>query len=212
MLPYSAEVLFALHARYLQELWPIALPVAILTLGTPALALNRAPDGGRIAAGLLALAWLWVGLVFQLHYFAVINFAAPVYAGLFVAQSLLLFWWGPLRDRLRLAFRQDGRGRVGSLILIYAVIVYPLLDRVGENADGAVRLAGLAPGPTALFTIGLLLHARDRAPLPLLAIPLAWSLVAGFSGWVLGLPADLLAPVPAVFGVAAAVWYGRAGR
>jgi hypothetical protein len=47
------------------------------------------------------------------------------------------------------------------------------------------------PGPTALFTLGLLLLAEGRGRLHLAILPLAWAAVAGFEGWVLGLLHDL---------------------
>ena len=193
MLPYTAEVLFALYARYLGELWPASITLMLLTAAVLFLAWRAEPLAGRLAGGLLALGWLWVGAVFHLHYFATINFAAPLYAGLFVLQGLLLVWYGPLRGRLVMRLRSDGPGWFGSLVVLFAALGYPLLDLLSGHPLDWPRLVGLAAGPTALFTLGMLLHSVGPTPLPLLAVPVIWSLVAAYSGWVLGLAADLAA-------------------
>ena len=209
MLPYTAEVLFALHARYLGELWPAAVALCALTLAVLCIAWRGRPGGGRLAGGLLALGWLWVGAVFHLHYFAAVNFAAPLYAGLFILQGLLLVWYGPVRGRLAMRRGTDGPGWIGTIVVLLAILGYPLLDVVSGYPIEWPRLVGLAAGPTALYTLGLLLHTTGRTPLPLLAVPTTWSLVAGFSGWVLGLPADLgLAPLAAI-ALGAAWWKNR---
>ena len=209
MLPYDAEALLALYSRYLRELWPITALLPLLTLSVIPAAAFGARYGGRVAGALLASGWLWVGLVFQFNYFARINFAAPPYAGLFVLQGVLLIWQGPIRQRLGLRLRTDLAGWLGILIGLFALLIYPLLDYLAGQPASNLRLAGLAPGPTALFTLAVLLHSAGHIPLHLLAIPVAWSSIAGFSGWVLGMPGDLVMPLPAILALAAALIRNR---
>lgn len=198
MLPYTAEVLFSLYGRYLREWWLPGALVLVLTVAVLYLAAGRRPRGRRAAAGLLAVGWLWVGVVFHHGYFADIHFAAPVYVGLFVAQGLALLWAGPLRGRLALRFRSDAAGWVGSALIVSALIGYPLADHLSGYPADSPRLVGLAAGPTALFTLGALMHVADRTPGHLLVVPVLWALIAGFSGWVLDIPADLAAPFLAI--------------
>jgi hypothetical protein len=209
MLPYTAEVAFSLFARYLAETWPFAIAVALLTLSLLPIGWRRTPLGGRAAGTLLAIGWLWVGAVYHLGYFANINFAAPLYGGLFVLQATLLAWHGVWRDRLVLRLRGDAAGGIGLALVLLAWIAYPVADALAGHPPDAPRLPGLAPGPTALFTLGLLLNATRPVPLYLLLIPLAWSLVAGFNGWVLAVPADLFLPLPALAALGAALWARR---
>lgn len=209
MLPYTAEVAFSLFARYLAETWPFAIAVALLSLSLLQFVWRRTPLGGRAAGGLLAIGWLWVGAVYHLGYFAAINFAAQLYAGLFVLQAALLAWHGAWRDRLALRLHGDAAGRIGLALVLLAWIGYPLADVLAGHPLDAPRLPGLAPGPTALFSLGLLLNATRPVPLHLLLIPLAWSLIAGFNGWVLAVPADLCLPLPALVALGAALWARR---
>ena len=208
MLPYDAQALFALYARYLHELWLFALPLLILMLSMLAWIPRGGPAIGRIVAGVLALGWLWVGLVFPGFYFTDLNFAAPLYAGLFILQGLLLSWQGGLRGRLVFGYRRDAAGWVGWLILLYALVAYPLLDYL-DGHTAVLRLSGLAPGSNVLLTTGLLLHTAGRVPWYLFVIPVIWAFIAGFSGWVLGLWADLIMPLVVVMLLPALVWRSR---
>lgn len=200
MLPYSAEALFALHGRLLEALWPFALPLALLTLlAAPALAFARRAWAARLLWGVVAAGWLWTGAVFHLGHFADFNFMAPVYAGLFLLQGGLLAWHGVVRNRLSGGWRGRRAAAPGALAVLFALAGYPVIDAMGGGPPG-VRLAGLAPGPTVLLTLGLLALVGGRPPRHLLVVPLLAAGAAGLQGWVLRLPADVLA---AALGLAA---------
>jgi hypothetical protein len=201
MLPFTAEALFALVARYNQALWPA--PPLVLALGLlallptlrPARAGCRPADAGdRAVAAFLALAWLWVGVFHHGLRFAAINFAAPAYGALFVLEGLLLAWSGVVRGGLAFRARGGPLGRAGFGLAAAALVLLPLADGLSGRGWWAVRLVGLAPEPTAAFTLGMLLLARGRATLPLAVLPLLWTLVAGVTAWILAIPQDLALP------------------
>lgn len=198
MLPYGDDVLFALYRRFLLELWPIALPLAVLTVAALPAALRFGTAGARFAAIVMGFAWIWVGAVFHLQYFATINFAAPVYGWLFVLQGLLILGHGVRHPRFTLTPTFGHRRASALLVITFAVIAYPVLDQLDGASAWPLRLVALAPAPTALFTLGLLALAEQRIPTGLWIIPVGWSAVAGYNGWVLGLPADLATPVVAL--------------
>jgi hypothetical protein len=52
-------------------------------------------------------------------------------------------------------------------------------------------LFGIAPCPTTIFTIGVLLMASDRLTLWLSIIPIAWALIGTSAALFLGVPEDL---------------------
>lgn len=194
MLPYDAEVLYAFFAQYARAIWPAGPLAALLAAVVLLLALRplAGAASGRIVTGLLALAWGWVGWGFFLERFAQLNFAAPLYGGLFLLQALLLLLWAAMPSR-RPGFRFEGGGlsRSGLVLALVALAVLPLAGPLAGEGWAAAPLVGLMPGPTALFTLGLLLLAEGRGPLHLAILPLLWAAVAGFEGWVLGLPHDL---------------------
>jgi hypothetical protein len=208
VLPFSAEVLFALHERYLAALWPAAWLATTLAVAAIAAVWRPFAGGDRAVAAALGVAWLVAGAAFHLSWFARLNFAAPVYAGLFLMEGALLLWLGVVHGRL--AFRRQGLGGGAGLALAaLALAGYPVADGLTRPEWGGLRLAGLAPGPTALLTLGLLLTAA-RPPLALMLIPALWCLLAGATGWILGLPADLALPPLAAAALGLALWRRKA--
>ena len=71
------------------------------------------------------------------------------------------------------------------------------------------RVVGLAPGPTAVFTLGMLLLCAGRTPLHLAVLPLLWTLIAGATAWVLAIPQDLPLPVAGIGAFALMLWKNR---
>ena len=212
MLPYDTEAFFALFQRYLDDSGNLIWIAPLLSVVGCLLLMQRGAILRRLGATLLALAWLWIGWVFHGHYFAQINFAAPVYAGLFIAEAALLLWQGALLDRI--AVRWNGRitDWIAIVLAVLALIVFPLSDYLAGQPLSGVRTVGLAAAPTALLTIGILLVAVEPVPRQLVVIPFIWTCVSGFSGWVLSIPHDLLLPLPAAVGLVAMIARHRGYR
>jgi hypothetical protein len=174
MLPFTAEILFSSFEQYNRALWPLPVVAPALALAIVGLALRPVRHGDRAIGGLLALAWLWVGVGYHFLHLAAIDFAAPAYGALFVLQGLLLLWTAVIRDDLAFRFTGDLFGWCGLALALAAVLAWPLADGLWGRGWPGLRVVGLAPGPTAIFTLGMLLGA-GRAPLHLAIIPLLWA-------------------------------------
>ena len=208
MFPFDAEVLSSGYAHYNAAVWP-AQPFA-LALALAALWLAVAPrrGSGRVIGALLAAGWIWCGLVFFLHHWAPLDFMAPLYAGAFVLQAALLLFSLVWRRR---PFRapSDGAGFVALALAGLALFGLPLISGLGEAGFAAARIVGLAPGPTVLFTLALLLLLEGRPPWLLLPIPLLWCAVAAVTGWALGVTESLAVPLLALPAFALFAWQAR---
>jgi hypothetical protein len=206
MLPFTADVLFSSFGQYNRALWPV--PVLAWALGLAALALTLRPvrHGDLAIGGLLAAAWLWTGVGYHILHFATINFAAPLYGAFFVLQGVLLAWAGAFRRSLAFRFRGDLFGWAGLVLVIAALALLPLADWQTGHDLHSLRIAGLAPTPTAAFTLGLLLLMDSRAPLHLAVIPLLWALVAGATGWILAIPQDVAVAVAGLAAFCLILW------
>lgn len=194
MLSFDAEVLSALFAGINRSLWPWQIACVAVALAALCLAVSRHRWAGRGIGVVLAGAWLVCGLVFHLTYFADISFTAPAYGALFLAQAALLAWSLVLRGRTAFAFRPGIAAWAGWLAVAYALVAVPLIALWGEGLE-TTRVVALAPGPTAVFTLGLLMLGTARIPLHLLLLPCLWCLIAGATGWSLGIAEDLALPV-----------------
>ena len=212
MLPFTADVLFSNFGQYNRALWPLPVLAWLLALAAILLTLRPVRSGDRVIAGLLAAGWLWIGYGYHYLQFAAINFAAPVYAVFFVLQGLLLAWTGVARRGLAFHFHADAFGWAGLALALAATLGWPLADLLTGHGWESVRLVGLAPGPTAVFTLGLLLLTDGPTPLRLTLIPLLWTFVAGATAWVLAIHQDLVQPAAALGVLGLAVWKNRGRR
>jgi hypothetical protein len=205
MLPFDADALFAAFAQQNRTLWPAPAVAFVLALGTVVLAVRPRPWSAKVIGIALAAGWLWVAIGWHLLVFAGLNFMAPLYAAAFLAEAILLAW-ATWRGRLAFRFRHGPSGWVGLALATVALAGYPWLDRFAGQDWAAVRIAGLAPCPIALLTIGLLLLSDGRRPLLLLLIPVLWTLVAGATGWSLGIPHDAVLPLASIAAISVILW------
>lgn len=209
MLPYTTEVLFSLFDQYNRQIWPLHIVFYGLAIVSIALMLWPNRHGARIISLMLAAAWAWTAMAFHYLQFATINFAAPFYALLFLVQALLLVWSGVFGNRIDYRLRVDLFGGIGLALMLYALAGCPLLDWLAGNDWHSVRLFGVAPQPTMVFSAGVLLLARPRTPLYLLAIPVLWALIAGATAWVLQLTQDYVACGAVIVTSFLAIWKNR---
>jgi Family of unknown function (DUF6064) len=209
MLPFTADVLFSSFEQYNRALWPLPVLAFVLALAAILLTLRPVRGGDRAIGALLTIAWLWVGIGYHLLHFAAIDFSAPLYGVFFVLEGLLLAWTGAIRGKLAFRFRAEPSGWIGLVLALAATVAWPLADWLWGSGLPSVRLVGLAPAPTALFTLGLLLLIDGRTPLHLTVIPLLWTLVAGATGWILGIRQDLALPVAGLCGFVLILWKNR---
>lgn len=204
LLMFAPETYYRLFARLNEAVWP--LPIVMLALGTliPLLLRSSPPWPKRLAAALLAASWLWVAWAYHLQRYAVVNWAAPWFAALFAAEALLLVWIGVIRGKFHGKGAEALTRRTGLVLIGLGLGVYPFLNPLMDHDWRQAECFGIAPDPTAIATLGMLLMAR-KAPWPLWIGPAAWCLVTGLTLWALQAPHAFLPPLAALLAVAAAL-------
>ena len=188
-------------------LMPLPLLLPPLALAVLLLARSRLAWRGRIAGALLCAFWAGSGFLFLWQRYAAINWAAVWLAAGFAVQIALLLWLAVLRDGLAFAPARPGRtyswrARLGTLILGYAALGWPLHAPLLGRPWLQAEVVGLAPDPTALATLGLLLMAGGRAATALLALPLVWCAISLLTLWTM--EAAEFWPLAAASGIALA--------
>ncbi|MGX4643263.1 DUF6064 family protein [Massilia sp. SYSU DXS3249] len=177
LLMFSKTTYFRLFELHNLALWPaqlLALAAGIALL----LCLLRGGDrAGRLAAALLALAWLSVAWGYFAEHYATINTAAPYYAIGFALQAVLLLWLASRRPAPRLTTPVGTLGKLSFGIALLALLGFPLLAPLGERPWTQAELFGLAPDPTVGMTLGALL--LWRASWLLWIVPLLWCAITG---------------------------------
>lgn len=208
-LMFSPRTYWRLFELVNEAAWPLQ-PLLLLAGLAGVAALVRGRHWPALGAGLSA-AWVLTAVLFVQQRYLPINWAAAFALpaiGLLVLLLPLLGW----RARQGVA-RGPWVRRVALVLALWALLLHPLLAPLAGRPWAQAELTGLAPDPTALFTLALLL-ALPRAPglgwrvLTALAwaVPLAW---CAFSAFMLATMASAQAGV-LLLGAAAALLAARA--
>lgn len=200
---FSADTYRRLFELYNRDLWPlhfVALAAGVVVL---VLALRRSRS--RVVATILAAAWLWVAWAFHLERYATIQIAARWFAAAFALEALLLVWIGVVRDGLRTGSPIRPVQRLGLALFGFALLLQPLIVPLLGRGWSSVELFGLAPDPTAVATLGVVLFAGDRVRWPLFVIPILWCATSGTTLWAMREPGALAAPIAAAIALVLAI-------
>ena len=188
-LMFSPRTYWRLFELYNGEVWPahaLAMTAGLTVIG---LAAARGALAWRAIAVLLALAWLWVGWAFHWQRYASINWAAQYLAAAFLVQAVLLLAAAAMPQRAAPASPPTGMQRLGLAMATAGVLFYPLAGWAVGRPWTQAEVFGIAPEPTALATLGLLLAAGPVPSQPvraaLGAIPLLSLLLGIATLWVM---------------------------
>jgi hypothetical protein len=195
MLLFSREQFFQLFADYNASIWPMQMVLVLAAVGA-LIASMRAPARAAIWPPLiLASLWIWSGVAYHIVFFRRINPAAAIFGSLFVLQGLVLIV-AAAQKHVVLRLRSSVRGWLGAMIVLYALVGYPLLGMALGHEYPAAPTFG-APCPLTIFTFGLLLWNEDRTPWYVLVIPVGWTAIGSLAAFSLGVREDLGMPMAA---------------
>ncbi len=202
---FSRAAYFRLFELYNAAIWPAQIAVFALGVAILERSLRGGTRAGRAIAALLAAGWLWVAIAFHAARYATLNTAAPVFAWIFAIEAALLLWIGVVRGRLLFGRPETAWEWCGFVLFVFALAVLPFAALLCGRGLRAAEIFGLAPDPTAVGTLGLLLMSKSRPRWPLMIIPTIWCVATGAILSVLKTPDFWIAPLAAVIGVTAAV-------
>ena len=211
LLLFSPQTYYRLFELYNTAWWPLHL--LALVLGVAMLVLTRHGDvrAGRAIAAILALSWLWVAWGFLWQRYASINLAAGYFAWAFAAQGLLLIWVGVVRARW-VPTTTAIQFRAGLGLLLFALFALPVLGLLFGRSWLQAEVFGMAPDPTALATLGVLLMAGGRGSYALYPIPVVWCLITGATLWTMEAPDFAIMPIAALLAVGVAIGHAYKHR
>ena len=199
-LPFSQSEFLEVFAAYNTAIWPLQIAATVLGLLAIALVFAASSWSDRVISTVLALLWGMTGVGYQWLYFREINPAASPFGALFVLAASVFLIEGTLRDRIRFRPRAGITGWLAALLIGYAIAVYPATGLLITHPYPQTPLFGVAPCPTTIFTLGMLLLARHPRPFLLAALPIVWSLIGTSAALLLDVPQDV------VLIAAAATW------
>lgn len=211
-MPFTREQFFELFGAYNAAFWPAEVVAYLLGIAAVLALVRPGRAAGQLISAILAILWLWTGLFYHMVYFARINPAAYVFGALFVAQAALFVLAGVSGSRLAFRFAQKPVKLLGAALIAYALVIYELLGLVAGHGLMQGPLFGVAPCPTVIFTLGVLVLAEPPVPWWLLPIPLAWAVIGTSAALTFGVAEDLGLAVAAVLVLVSLQLAGRQNR
>lgn len=196
-LPFSTEQFLGVFRAY-NEAVGIA-PALLIALALTAIVVSRgrAPSRHRIVAGVLAVLWLWAGVVYHWGFFTSINPIAKVFGALFVAQALALAYLGVWRGRIIFDPQHAAAEITGWVGIVYALLIYPGLGWAFGHGYPAGPSFG-APCPITIFFFSMMLWTRPPVSWALFIVPFGWAALGMSAAIQLGILEDLAMPALAV--------------
>jgi Family of unknown function (DUF6064) len=92
-----------------------------------------------------------------------------------------------VRGRLPIAASRTTPSTAGLALFLYALVLHPLMAMLAGRPIEAAEVFAIAPDPTAIATLGLVLMVRGGpATWLLIAVPSGWCLVSWATLYVMG--------------------------
>ena len=92
-LPFTRDQFLGVFGSYNESLWPFVLALWLVSFAA-LICFVRDPGRCRFINVILVTQWLWSAIAYHAAFFARINPAAWLFAGLFLTQALLFFSYG----------------------------------------------------------------------------------------------------------------------
>lgn len=200
-LPFSIEQFLNVFQSYNETVWPMQIFLNLLAILCIVLLFRKTVYSGRLISLIIAFLWLWMGVVYNIIFFAGINKAAYIFGSMFIIESLLFFYYGVLRAQFEFKAERSLSTYAGLLLIIFALLLYPLLGLAFGHTYPKSPTFGL-PCPTTIFTLGVLFFLKGKITVKIVLLPLIWSAIGFSAALTLGIFEDtglLLAGLITVF-------------
>ncbi len=188
--PFTTEEFLRVFERYNLTVWPMQYIFILMAVAAIFLAVRKSAYSGRLITLILSIFWLWMGAVYHISFFTIINKAAYIFGAVFIVQGALFLFAGILRNRLSFTFKNNIYGITGVILMVFALLLYPLICYRLDHIYPFSPTFGL-PCPTTIFTFGMLLWADHKFPGYLFIIPLLWSAIGFTASFSLGMKEDV---------------------
>lgn len=173
--------------------WPSHLIIIAFASFCTVLVVKASDWAGNLLANIVAVVWTLSGWMFFIGAGSDVSVLSVGYGLVCLAQAALFLWLGAVLKGLRVEAGLGVRGVVGLALMAYTTFAQiPIAFAAGADWPAASVL-GVAPGATAIFTVGALLVTADRPPALLTVVPTALVFASGIAAVSSGTVEDLMA-------------------
>ena len=187
---FNAQQFLDVFASYNTAVFPAQMVLLVAGLLALRLAGNGDLTSSRTTTGVLSLLWLWMGYVYHWVFFSRVNDLAIAFGAMFVVQAAIMFYAGVVRNDLVFEHQSDTRTLIGTCLVVYALLIYPLIGLALGHSYPYSPTFGL-PCPTTIFTFGILIRSGARVPFYVLPALLIWTAIGSSAAFLAGMFEDV---------------------
>ena len=187
--PFTTEQFLEVFKNYNLAVFPVQIIFYLIAFYLVILLIKPNLKSNKTISFILFFLWLWMGIVYHIIFFSSINKLAYVFGALFIIQSIFFAVYGIIQNKFIFQFRKDIFGITGTILIIFAMIIYPILGYLFGHIYPFSPTFGL-PCPTTIFTFGVLLFNQKKCPITILIIPFVWSVIGFIAAFQFGILED----------------------
>jgi len=188
--PFSTGQFLDVFKEYNEAVWPAQVLFYLTGFLTIFLLIRNQNKSGKIISVFLAFFWIWMGIVYHIIHFSVINPAAYLFGSAFIIEGLLIFYFLYVKEKMRYSFKKNIQGIAGIFFILFSMIVYPALGYMLGHIYPYSPTFGL-PCPTTIFTLGVFCLSEKKIPWLVIIIPLIWSVIGFTASFSFGIKEDI---------------------
>lgn len=196
---FTVEQLLDVFARYNLAIWPMQVVAYLLGIAAIFFAVRKTGYSDRLISAILAFYWLWFGILFNILYWSKLWSTAYAFGVLAIIQGVLFLIFGVIKPHISFGFRLNTYTIIGIILVVYALIGYPVIGSFFGRVYPRSPAFGLVPCPTTLYTFGLFLWTDKKIPKYLLIIPLIVA-ITGLAAILMGVYEDVGLVVGGILG------------
>ena len=195
---------------YNETFWPMIIITFLLGIVVVYLAARKSGSSSKVISAILSFLWIWSGIVFFIIYYGSmeVEFLGLVMPGvwylggvLFLFQGVLFLIFGVVKSRLSFRLGGDWRSVVGALMIVYAMVIYPVIGFLTGYGYPKYPVFGIAPCPLTIFSLGLFQWSDRKMPIAVVLVPFIWGLMGIMPVLALNVWADIGELMSAIIGL-----------
>ncbi len=102
--PFSSEQFLGVFKAYNAAIFPMQAVFYLLAIATIYLSIKPLSFSNQVISFVLALLWLWMGIIYHITFFATINKAAYLFGAFFVIQGIMFLVLCVVQRKLSFVF------------------------------------------------------------------------------------------------------------
>ena len=159
-----AENIAIMISSYHLSTWPMPVVMYVISVIMIFAVISGKSAGRRIVSFGLMLVWFWMGLMVNTYKLGYSHSEVILVTIISIISGLIFFVKGTIYDKLPFSFSANIQTYLSIFFLSFALTIEPIAAEIAGLGFPYSETIGL-PGPTILFTLGLMITIEKPFPI-----------------------------------------------